>query len=107
MDHVFPPGGLNALVRCSGLFLPFLAHLLDRALLFYLFALLSFTMRLPDFTLDGEHHMPPPLAIILRVTITLSTIADAVCLLRIWVTLRRYNSVYSTLEVHGRRFGIV
>jgi hypothetical protein len=84
---------LQRRVSCENFHITYLklTDLLDRSLIFFLFAVLSFTLRLTDFVPDN-HTIALPLLITLRVLIVTSLVMDAACLFGIWVTLRKYKA---------------
>lgn len=92
IDHGFPPCSIDTLVRIH-IYLVFtrsqLIHTL-RALLLYLFTILSLTLHLDNSTSE-DHHIPLRLSVALRIAITVSIMIDVLCLFGIWRTLIRYK----------------
>lgn len=80
--------------QCLILFFTICLHI-NRSLIFYLFAILRFTMHTIDLHLD-DYKMPLTLAIPLQVAITISTLSDLICLIFTYTTLKGYRESYTT-----------
>jgi hypothetical protein len=94
----YPPHLLSGMtiVHIVSRFLPH-EYSLCKALLFYFFTILSFTLR-PTNSTSEDHEMPFTLAIILQATITTSTLSDLICFVSIWNTLKGHKMKYNTIE---------
>lgn len=68
---------------------------INRALIFYFFAILRFTMHPIDIPSD-DYRMPLTLTILLQVAITISTLSDLICLICTYTTLKGYGDGYDT-----------
>lgn len=80
-------------IFCAQSFL--LMILSDRAVVFYFFAILSFTLR----PTTDDHTMPLSLTILLQVTIVGTTLFDLICFFCIWITWTKYREGYYAASV--------